>query len=289
MKWPRHLAGEFVVGDRPLDLRRRWRDVPNREERRAAEDQDHHHQQEKTAEFRHNHPPSMPGRDLPPSRITALYRGLEHVSTPGTNHTGVFNLQECPETADQPAPPQDEIGERLDRPVVLVGMMGSGKTSVGRRLAQVMGWPFQDADWAIEDAAGTSVSNIFAEIGEAAFRRSERQVIARLMDERHRQVLALGGGSFVAEETRALIKARAISIWLDSDIDTLVRRTGRRDDRPLLHAGEPRTILSRLLDERRPTYAEADIKIDSGRGSLGDVVELTLAALREIAGDEAPS
>lgn len=172
------------------------------------------------------------------------------------------------------------VGQRLDRTVVLVGMMGSGKTSIGRRLAKAMGWPFQDADWAIEDAAGTSISNIFAEIGEAAFRRSERQVIARLMDEQHQQVLALGGGSFVADETRALIKERAISIWLDTDIDTLVRRTGRRNDRPLLSAGDPHEILSRLLDERRATYAEADIIIDSGSGSLGDVVDRAIDALQ---------
>jgi shikimate kinase len=164
--------------------------------------------------------------------------------------------------------------------VVLVGMMGSGKTSIGRRLAKTLGWPFQDADWAIEDAAGTSISNIFQEIGEAAFRRSERQVIARLMDERHQQVLALGGGSFVAPETRDLIKQRAISIWLETDIDILVRRTSRRTDRPLLNVGDPREILSQLLDERRATYAEADITIDSGAGSPAEVVNRTLEALQ---------
>jgi len=187
-------------------------------------------------------------------------------------------LQDCPNTENTAA--ADVIGEHLDRTIVLVGMMGSGKTSVGRRLAKMLGWPFQDADWAIEDAAGTSITNIFAEIGEAEFRRRERQVIARLMDEQHQQVLALGGGSFVADETRALIKKRSISIWLDSDIDILVRRTGRRNDRPLLAAGDPRTILSRLLEERRPTYAEADIAIDSGSGSLGDVVKRALEALQ---------
>lgn len=189
-------------------------------------------------------------------------------------------MQECPNTASPADAAAHPLGQRLERTVVLVGMMGSGKTSVGRRLAKVLGWPFQDADWAIEDAAGTSVANIFQEIGETAFRQSERQVIARLMDERHQQVLALGGGSFVADETRALIKERAISIWLDADIDVLVRRTARRDDRPLLRDGDPREILSRLLVDRRPTYAEADIMIDSGQGSLKDVVERILEALR---------
>ncbi len=191
-------------------------------------------------------------------------------------------MQECPNAANSADPAIDPelIGQRLERTVVLVGMMGSGKTSIGRRLAKVLDWPFQDADWAIEDAAGTSISNIFAEIGEDAFRRSERQVIARLMDEQHQQVLALGGGSFVAPETRRLIKERAISIWLEADVDTLVRRTGRRTDRPLLNAGDPREILSRLLDERRATYAEADITIDSGAGSPTEVVNRMLEALQ---------
>ena len=199
-------------------------------------------------------------------------------------------MQECPNTAkpaDTSTDP-DAIGRRLDRTVVLVGMMGSGKTSIGRRLAKALGWPFQDADWAIEDAAGTSIANIFAEIGEPEFRQRERQVIARLMDECHQQVLALGGGSFVAEETRDLIKNRAISIWLDADIDILVRRTSRRNDRPLLNVGDPRTILSRLLDERRSTYAEADIKLDSGDGSPAEIVARTLEALRPFA-DGAPA
>lgn len=226
------------------------------------------------------------GRGLPPSLIAVLYRGPRDVSTPGPNDKGIFNLQECPNTTKSTAPAH-ALGERLDRTVVLVGMMGSGKTSVGRRLAKVLGWPFQDADWAIEDAAGTSISNIFAEIGEAEFRQRERQVIARVMDERQRQVLALGGGSFVADETRALIRKRAISIWLNSDIDILVRRTGRRSDRPLLTAGDPRDILSRLLDERHATYAEADITIDSGSGSLSDVVVRALDALEAIADRDA--
>jgi shikimate kinase len=195
-------------------------------------------------------------------------------------------LQECPEPSPSDASDALAIGQRLDRTVVLVGMMGSGKTSIGRRLAKAMGWPSQDADWAIEDAAGTSISNIFAEIGEAEFRTRERQVIARLIDERQQQVLALGGGSFVAAETRTLIKARAISIWLDTDIDTLVRRTGRRSDRPLLMTGEPRDILSRLLDERRSCYAEADITVDSGKGSLAEVVTSALEALRPFAEEQ---
>ena len=192
----------------------------------------------------------------------------------------MFNLQECPGSATPPCPPSPSLGQRLNKTVVLVGMMGSGKTSVGRRLAKALGWPFQDADWAIEDAAGTSITNIFAEIGEAEFRQRERQVIARVIDEQQKQVLALGGGSFVTDETRNLIKKRAISIWLDTDIDILVKRTGRRNDRPLLSKGDPRTILTNLLDERCATYAEADITIDGGSGSLNEVVDRAIQALQ---------
>ena len=174
------------------------------------------------------------------------------------------------------------VSAKLDRPIVLVGMMGSGKTSVGRRLARTLQWPFQDADWAIENAAGTTIANIFDEIGEEAFRQSERQVIARLLSEQGHQVLALGGGSFVAAETREIIRDKAFSIWLDADIEVLVKRTGRRDDRPLLKSGDPRDILSRLLEQRRPTYQEADLMVDSGTGSLGEVVLRILKALETL-------
>ncbi len=190
-------------------------------------------------------------------------------------------------SADDPNATGDNLGTRLDRPIVLVGMMGSGKTSVGRRLAKALDWPFQDADWAIEDAAGTTIANIFAEIGEEAFRQSERQVIARLLGEQARQVLALGGGSFVAAESRRLIREKAFSVWLDADVEILVKRTGRRDDRPLLRDGDPRDILSRLLEVRRPTYEEADLMVDSGAGSLGDVVARALQALETLIGKEA--
>lgn len=178
----------------------------------------------------------------------------------------------------------DTLGERdlaLDRTIVLVGMMGAGKTAVGRRLAQALDWPFADADLAIEAAAGTTISNIFEEIGEAAFRVKERQVIARLLDER-RQVLALGGGAFVDPETRALVRSRAISVWLRAELDVLVRRTARRNDRPLLAGGDVRERLSALLELRNPIYAEADLAVDSGKGPLADVVERLLKALREV-------
>jgi shikimate kinase len=166
----------------------------------------------------------------------------------------------------------------LDRTIVLIGMMGAGKSAVGKRLAKVLGWPFEDADAAIEAAAGATIAEIFAEIGEAAFRDKERRVIARLLGGQ-KQVLALGGGAFMDPETRDLVRARALSVWLRADLEALLRRTGRRGDRPLLAHGDPRATLEKLLDQRGPVYAEADIVVDSDKGPLNAVVERVLDAL----------
>ena len=186
------------------------------------------------------------------------------------------------------APPVNALQPQpIERTLVLIGMMGAGKTAVGRRLAKALGWPFQDADAAIEAAAGTTISNIFAEIGEAAFRDKERRVIARLLGE-ERQVLALGGGAFMDPETRALVRAKALSIWLRADLDTLVRRTGRPGKRPLLAGGEPRARLAELLRQRAPIYAEADLAIDSSNAPLSAVVKRVLEALAAHADGAAP-
>lgn len=165
-----------------------------------------------------------------------------------------------------------------ERPIVLVGMMGAGKTAVGRRLARTLGWPFKDADAAIEAAAGTSIANIFAEIGEPAFRAKERQIIGRLLNG-ERMVLALGGGAFMDPQTRALVRDKALSIWLRAELDVLVRRTARPGKRPLLAKGDPREILAALLEQRTPVYAQADLIVDSGRTPLAAVVGEVLTAL----------
>jgi shikimate kinase len=177
--------------------------------------------------------------------------------------------------------PEPEPVPQIDRSIVLVGMMGAGKTAIGRRLAAALGWPFTDADQAIETAAGTTIANIFEEIGEPAFRVRERQVIARLLRGK-RQVLALGGGAFVDPETRALVRERAVAIWLRADLDVLVRRTARRNDRPLLAGGDPRARLAALLEQRAPIYAEADLVVDSSKGPIGDVVARALEALATV-------
>lgn len=160
----------------------------------------------------------------------------------------------------------------------MVGLMGAGKTSIGRRLAQRLGLPFVDADHEIETAAGCTIEEIFERFGEAAFRDGERRIIQRLL-ERPAHVLATGGGAFMDAETRARIKAAGISVWLRADIDVLLRRVERRTNRPLLKRGEPRAILAKLMEQRYPVYAEADICVDSIDGPADATVDRVVMAL----------
>ena len=156
-----------------------------------------------------------------------------------------------------------ELREALGpKSIVLIGLMGAGKTAVGRRLANWLELPFIDADTEIEVAAGQSISEIFAEHGEAYFRQGERKVIARLLDAGP-QVLATGGGAYMNADTRASIKARGISVWLKAELRVLLKRVGRRDNRPLLAAGDPETVMKTLMAERYPVYSEADITVES--------------------------
>lgn len=176
-----------------------------------------------------------------------------------------------------PAPVSGRV-PTLDKPLVLVGLMGAGKTSIGRRLAHRLGLPFVDADQEIEKAAGCSINDIFDRYGEASFREGERRVIARLLDQPP-HVLSTGGGAFMAPDTRALIAERALSVWLRADLDLLVARTARRDTRPLLRGGNPRDVLARLIEERYPIYAQAHITIDSGDRPAEATVDRVLAAI----------
>jgi shikimate kinase len=148
------------------------------------------------------------------------------------------------------------------RSIVLIGLMGAGKTAVGRRLASRLELPFIDADTEIEAAAGATISEIFAEHGEAYFRQGERKVIARLLDSGP-QVLATGGGAYMDPGTRANVKSRGVSVWLKADLKVLLKRVGRRDNRPLLTAGAPADVMKRLMDKRYPVYAEADVTVES--------------------------
>jgi len=164
------------------------------------------------------------------------------------------------------------------RSVVLVGMMGAGKSAIGRRLAARIGLPFVDADAEIEMRAGMTIADYFDKYGEAAFRAGEVRVISRLLDHGP-QVLATGGGAFMNADTRAAIRAKAISIWLKADFDVLFRRVKRRNDRPLLKAADPSQVLKRLMVEREPIYAEADETILSRDVAHDIIVDEIVARL----------
>ena len=165
-----------------------------------------------------------------------------------------------------------------ERPIVLIGIMGAGKTSIGKRLATRLDLPFTDADQEIEDAAGKTISEIFEEDGEDCFRDGERRVIARLL-EGGAKVLSTGGGAFMNEETRNRIAAKGISVWLKADIDVLMERVMRRDTRPLLKNNNPRAVMERLIEERYPIYAFADITVVSRDVSHEVILNEIIAAL----------
>ena len=167
---------------------------------------------------------------------------------------------------------------QIDRSLVLIGLMGVGKTTVGRRLAKRLDMEFVDADEEIERAAGLSIQEIFDRFGEEYFRDGERRVIARLIED-DRQVIATGGGAFMNEETRALILENATAIWLDADLDTLISRVSRRNTRPLLKNGDPAVILSDLAAKRNPIYAKAHIQVVGNDSPHEVTVEKIVEAL----------
>lgn len=193
-----------------------------------------------------------------------------------TDESAPHSAPDAPESAKELA----ATPERIDKPIVLIGLMGAGKSSVGRRLAAMMDRGFVDADDAIEDAAQRTIPEIFEEFGETYFRDGERRVIARLMEE-ETGVIATGGGAFVDPETRALILERGIAVWIDCDIDTLVERTSRRDHRPLLKTGDPHEILTKLHKDRSPYYSQAPIRVESQDGPQADTAHAILSALEE--------
>ena len=173
-----------------------------------------------------------------------------------------------------------KLKQRLNRPIVLVGLMGAGKSTVGRRLAKRLALPFVDSDAEIEDAAGFSAAEVFERYGEADFRDGERRLVARLIDGEVR-VIATGGGAYVDPRTRQLLNERAITVWLDAPVEILADRTGRRDTRPLLRNGDRKSTLERLAEQRAPAYAEAHIRVRSGDGAHKDVVDSIVAALED--------
>jgi shikimate kinase len=177
------------------------------------------------------------------------------------------------------SPGQGPSAGPLTRTVVLVGLMGAGKTVIGRRLAQAIGVPFKDADAEIEKAAGLSVSEIFAKHGEPHFRDGERRVIRRLLEEPP-HVLATGGGAFMNPETRAEIAKRGVSVWLHAELPVLMKRVLKRNTRPLLAGDDPEATMRRLMAERYPIYAEADCTVETCEGPHEKVVSAIIAALK---------
>lgn len=176
------------------------------------------------------------------------------------------------------------IRQRLgNRPIVLVGLMGAGKTSVGRRLAEKLGLAFVDADHEIETAAGKPIKDIFAEHGEAYFREGERRVIQRLIGN-GAQVLATGGGAYMNDETRARIQAAGVSVWLKASLAILMKRVAKRQDRPLLQTEDPEAVMRGLIDKRYPVYALADVTVESRDVQHGQMVNDVIRALAQWSG-----
>jgi shikimate kinase len=200
-------------------------------------------------------------------------------TNPNSNPAGAEDRRPAaPERGEAAMNDQAIVAALGARSVVLVGMMGAGKSSIGRRLAERFGIAFADADAEIETAAGMSIPDIFATYGEAYFRSGETRVIARLLDGGP-QVLATGGGAFMNRDTRAAIAAKGISIWLNAEFDVLMRRIKRRHNRPLLKSDEAGETLRRLIAERYPVYAEAEITIQSRDIPHEKIVDEIVAAL----------
>ncbi|MDX1975290.1 MAG: shikimate kinase [Rickettsiales bacterium] len=168
----------------------------------------------------------------------------------------------------------------LTKPVVLVGLMGAGKSTVGRRLASNLGVAFIDSDQEIVEAAGCSISDIFELYGETIFRDLEQRILLRLLSSQP-AVIATGGGAFIQPVIREAVKEKALSVWLKADLDVLVERVSRRDTRPLLRTGDKGLILNKLMEERYPIYEQADITIDSSSGPHETVVDAIIESLRE--------
>lgn len=187
--------------------------------------------------------------------------------------------QSLAENVSTTGAPEAALVEALGgRSLVLVGMMGAGKSSVGRKLALRLGLPFVDADTEIETAAGMTIPEIFQVRGEPEFRAGEARVIARLLDAGP-QVLATGGGAYMNAETRGLIGQKGVSVWLKAEFDVLMRRIKRRSDRPLLRTPDPAATLQRLMDERYPVYALSDVTIESRDVSHEVIVDETVEAV----------
>mgnify|MGYP000908134654 CR=1 FL=1 len=173
---------------------------------------------------------------------------------------------------------------KINKPIALVGLMGAGKTSLGKILARHLGWDFIDSDSEIEKSAGCSISDIFSLYGEEEFRRGEARVISRLFEQKKQMVLSTGEGAFITPEVRDLIKTSSISIWLKADLGVLIKRTSHTNRRPLLKDDNPAQVLENLIVKRYPLYAQADITITSADEDIKTTLNKTLEAIKEYIG-----
>jgi shikimate kinase len=208
-----------------------------------------------------------------PDRMTQMTAPPDQAEPPARRapHTAA-----SPRNASGRHPAYDRLRGRT---IVLVGLMGAGKTTVGRGLAAALDLPFKDADAEIERAADRSVAEIFAEHGEAAFRDGERRVIARLLTQEPPHVLAAGGGAFMHPETRTLVRRVALGVWLKGDLEVLARRVARRNTRPLLHGKDPLQVLGDLAAQRYAHYAQAQVTVETGDAGAAESVAAVLDAL----------
>lgn len=211
--------------------------------------------------------------NIPCPQLVAFPPRSKNIVPRGSGGIAAHTMTRNPKSLASAIPPSIR-----QRPIVLVGLMGSGKSTIGRRLAARLGMAFADADDEIEHAAGMTISEMFAKFGEAHFRDGERRVIARIFEGKP-LVLATGGGAFVNDETRALILERSLCIWLDADIPTLVERVGRRSHRPLLKDRDPAEVLRELAAIRNPIYAEAHLRVSSASTPHEHTVQAILEAL----------
>lgn len=168
----------------------------------------------------------------------------------------------------------------LTKSLVLIGMMGAGKTSLGRRLATALDLPFYDSDDEVEAAAGCSVADIFATQGEAAFRDAEHLIIKRLLSAPRPTIISTGGGAFIQPRNHELIQRQGLSLWLDAPVEVLLKRTAKRNTRPLLRQGNPEETLTRLLQERGPVYQTAHLRCDSSHGTLDQLTTRIISQIR---------
>lgn len=173
------------------------------------------------------------------------------------------------------------IRDHLDRSIVVIGLMGVGKTRLGKALSSALSIPFQDSDDEIEAAAGMSIPEIFEKFGEPYFRDGEHRVIRRLLDDENAQVIATGGGAIMTAATADLVWEQAISIWIKAELSTMVKRTSKNDNRPLLKGGNSEDILKNLSDLRYPTYAKANIMVESDKGSFDEIVNNMISQIYE--------